>query len=233
MISRYLEHVLQDIEAKTPQLAKQQQEYQEMVAGQQRLAKLYASVSTLVHSIVLILREVTALKHELEVAKKEAQKQKKRAETLEQIMNNLEQKGEENTEKELRLSTQKLVDRIAELEANQSKSGNSQEKERIEALETELDALRRAQKEEEHMNTVITKQRDMYKELLAERDAIVLEQNKPEQSFQATHAQLLQHAKETVLQLQTVRSSLQEKVDSLHRQLMDKRAGAKECSPGS
>ena len=98
MISRYLEHVLQDIEAKTPQLAKQQQEYQEMVAGQQRLAKLYASVSTLVHSIVLILREVTALKHELEVAKKEAQKQKKRAETLEQIMNNLEQKGEENSE---------------------------------------------------------------------------------------------------------------------------------------
>ena len=87
-----------------------------------------------------------------------------------------------------------------------------------------MDALRRAQKEEEHMNTVITKQRDMYKELLAERDAIVLEQNKPEQSFQATHAQLLQHAKETVLQLQTVRSSLQEKVDSLHRQLMDKTA---------
>ena len=46
LIDRYLEHVLQDIEAKTPQLAKQQQEYQEMVAGQQRLAKLYASVST-------------------------------------------------------------------------------------------------------------------------------------------------------------------------------------------
>lgn len=46
LIYRYLEHVLQDIETKTPQIAKQQQEYQEMVAGQQRLAKLYASVST-------------------------------------------------------------------------------------------------------------------------------------------------------------------------------------------
>ena len=42
---RYLEHVLQEIEEKTPQLARQQQEYQQMVDGQQRLAKLYTSVS--------------------------------------------------------------------------------------------------------------------------------------------------------------------------------------------
>lgn len=37
--------MLQEIEEKTPQLARQQQEYQQMVDGQQRLAKLYTSVS--------------------------------------------------------------------------------------------------------------------------------------------------------------------------------------------
>ena len=48
MICRYLEHVLQEIETKAPQLAKQQEEYQQMVEGQQRLAKLYSTVSTYV-----------------------------------------------------------------------------------------------------------------------------------------------------------------------------------------
>ena len=168
---------------------------------------------------------MAALKHELEVAKKEALKEKRRAEKLEQLVGDLDVKGEGSAvEKEERLSTQKLIARVAELEANQMESSSSQEKEHIETLEKELEALRRAQKEEEHMNEVITKQRDMYKELLAERDTMVLEQSKPEQSFQATHTQLVQHAKETMLQLQTVRNTLQKKVDSLQRQLIEKTA---------
>lgn len=42
---RYLDQVLKEIEVKTPQLQQQQAEYQEMVAGQQRLTQLYASMA--------------------------------------------------------------------------------------------------------------------------------------------------------------------------------------------
>lgn len=45
LINRHLEHVLREIEEKTPMLQKQQSEYQSMVSSQQRMAKMYSCVS--------------------------------------------------------------------------------------------------------------------------------------------------------------------------------------------
>lgn len=42
---RHLEHVLKEIEEKTPVLQQQQIEYQTMVTSQQRLSRMYASAS--------------------------------------------------------------------------------------------------------------------------------------------------------------------------------------------
>ena len=45
LINRHLEHVLKEIEEKTPILQQQQVEYQTMVSSQQRLTQMYTQVS--------------------------------------------------------------------------------------------------------------------------------------------------------------------------------------------
>ena len=175
--------------------------------------------------MIMINRELTALQHDLEVAKKDAQKQKQRAEIMEQFVDQMNQKeGNSTLVDELRQSNQQLVNRIAELKANQHQIDGSKEKERVEILEKEVDALRKAQEEQERVTTAISKQRDMYKMLLTEKDAALLEKDKPEKVLQATHAQLVLQAKEATLQLATVRTTLQKKVDALQRQLIEKTA---------
>ena len=175
--------------------------------------------------MIMITRELTALQHDLEVAKKDAQKQKQRAEIMEQFVDQMNQKEGSNTlVDELRQSNQQLVNRIAELKANQHQVDGSKEKERVEILEKEVDALRKAQEEQERVTIAISKQRDMYKILLTEKDAALLEKDKPEKVLQATHAQLVLQAKEATLQLATVRTTLQKKVDALQRQLIEKAA---------
>lgn len=42
---RHLEHVLKEIEEKTPVLQQQQVEYQTMVTSQQRLSRMYATAT--------------------------------------------------------------------------------------------------------------------------------------------------------------------------------------------
>ena len=106
--------------------------------------------------MIMITRELTALQHDLEVAKKDAQKQKQRAEIMEQFVDQMNQKeGSSTLVDELRQSNQQLVNRIAELKANQHQVDGSKEKERVEILEKEVDALRKAQEEQQRVTTTI------------------------------------------------------------------------------
>ncbi|KAK8796584.1 hypothetical protein WA588_000713 [Blastocystis sp. NMH] len=218
----YLEHVLQEIEEKTPQLARQQQEYQQMVDGQQRLAKLYTSVSS----------ELAALKHRLEVTQQEAARESKRAEAFEKVAEERKTQLAEVLKKqangtpvaleELQSANERLLHRIAELETTPSKDASSHGNE---ALEQELEATRRALAEQERLASTIGKQRDMYKTLLAEKDAALLSKT-PSDVLQATQAQLARQLKEATTTLESTRTDLRSQIDTLKRQLVEKEAEA-------
>ena len=79
--------------------------------------------------------------------------------------------------------------------------------------------------EQERLASTIGKQRDMYKTLLAEKDAALLSKT-PSDVLQATQAQLARQLKEATTTLESTRTDLRSQIDTLKRQLVEKEAEA-------
>ena len=121
---------------------------------------------------------------------------------------------------ELQTANDRLLRRIAELETTAPKESGKQGSE---ALERELEVTKKALAEQERLASTIGKQRDMYKTLLAEKDAALLSKT-PNEVLQATHAQLARQLKETMTTLESTRTDLRGQIDALKRQLVEKEA---------
>ena len=176
--------------------------------------------------------ELAALKHRLEVTQQEAARESKRAEAFEKVAEERKTQLAEVLKKqangtpvaleELQSANERLLHRIAELETTPSKDASSHGNE---ALEQELEATRRALAEQERLASTIGKQRDMYKTLLAEKDAALLSKT-PSDVLQATQAQLARQLKEATTTLESTRTDLRSQIDTLKRQLVEKEAEA-------
>ena len=176
--------------------------------------------------------ELAALKHNMEVTKQAAEKETKRADAFEKIAEERKKQlgdvlkkqagGSAAALEELQSANDRLLRRVAELETTAPKESSERGSE---ALEQELEATKRALAEQERLASTIGKQRDMYKTLLAEKDAALLSKS-PSEVLQATHAQLARQLKEATATLESTRTDLRGQVDALKRQLVEKGAEA-------
>ena len=221
----YLAHVLKEVEEKTPQLQQQQAEYQRMVSGQQRLNRMYTEMSKWGCVARVMRRELAEKKHRLAEVEQQAAQFEALAQDLKKQVHALLVQQIDATRApsdrevcytsvaELERVNQDLLVKLRRLEAAQattaqsgspsgSKDGSKAE---VGALEEELKQLKASREAQTSLLDTITKQRDMYRVLLAQKDSA-----EPASEERSTEAGLLK-AKECVeTQLKGVQKELKE-----------------------
>ena len=177
----YLTHVLKEVEEKTPQLLQQQAEYQQMVSGQQRLNRMYAELSKCGRAARLTRRELAEKKHRLAEAEQQAAQFEALAQDLKKQVHALLVQQIDATHApsdrevcytsvtELERVNQDLLAKLHRLEAAQT-GAQSDGKAETGALAEELKQLKASREAQAALLETITKQRDMYRVLLAQKD---------------------------------------------------------------
>ena len=181
----YLTHVLKEVEEKTPQLLQQQAEYQQMVNGQQRLNRMYAELSKCGRAARLTRRELAEKKHRLAEAEQQAAQFEALAQDLKKQVHALLVQQIDATHApsdrevcytsvtELERVNQDLLAKLHRLEAAQTGAqtgAQSDGKAETGALAEELKQLKASREAQAALLETITKQRDMYRVLLAQKD---------------------------------------------------------------
>ena len=185
----YLTHVLKEVEEKTPQLLQQQAEYQQMVNGQQRLNRMYAELSKCGRAARLTCRELAEKKHRLAEAEQQAAQFEALAQDLKKQVHALLVQQIDATRApsdrevcytsvtELERVNQDLLAKLHRLEAAQmgaqtgaQTGAQSDGKAETGALAEELKQLKASREAQAALLETITKQRDMYRVLLAQKD---------------------------------------------------------------
>ena len=204
----YLEHVLKEVEEKTPQLQQRQAEYLEMVQRQQRLSKMYSVACA---DLQEKTRKLEALQASVQSKEQQNEKLQRVAEDLQkQVRALLKQQidagseEEEDREKlftsmeELQATNQRLLEKIHELEVERAEPQALSEEEnaKIAQLEKEVESINALRKEQEALMATITKQRDMYRVLLSQKDAETVSGETPS-VLQSTHLELKRQMEET------------------------------------
>lgn len=204
----YLEHVLKEVEEKTPQLQQRQAEYLEMVQRQQRLTKMYSVACA---DLQEKTRKLEALQASIQSKEQQNEKLQRVAEDLQkQVRALLKQQidagseEEEDREKlftsmeELQATNQRLLEKIHELEVERAEPQALSEEEnaKIAQLEKEVESINALRKEQEALMATITKQRDMYRVLLSQKDAETVSGETPS-VLQSTHLELKRQMEET------------------------------------
>ena len=225
----YLAHVLKEVEEKTPQLQQQQAEYQRMVSGQQRLNRMYTEMSKWGCVARVMRRELAEKKHRLAEVEQQAAQFEALAQDLKKQVHALLVQQIDATRApsdrevcytsvaELERVNQDLLVKLRRAQAAQattaqsgspsgspsgSKDGSKAE---VGALEEELKQLKASREAQTSLLDTITKQRDMYRVLLAQKDSA-----EPASEERSTEAGLLK-AKECVeTQLKGVQKELKE-----------------------
>lgn len=201
----YLEHVLKEVEEKTPLLQQRQTEYSEMSLRLQRLTKMFAVASADVEEKT---RKLEALEASVRTKEEQNEKLQRVAEDLQkQVRALLKQQIDASSEddraklytsmEELQASNQRLLERIdaLEVESGEAKTPSKQESSRIAELEKEVESISAQRKEQEALVATITKQRDMYRVLLSQRDAETLAGETPS-VLKSTHLELKRQLEE-------------------------------------
>ena len=185
----------------------------------------------------IISRELASLKHRLSLVQAEADEQKRIAAALQKVTEDQKtqlhsfvskqlQQGEESSVsllEELQQANDALLRQVADLQVRVEEAPAIQESpstvKEVATLKEELQAVRTSLQEQERMTDTITKQCDMYRTLLAEKDAALLNREEPESALHTTHTYLLQQATEAKRALQTANRDHQQEVDGLRRRL--------------
>lgn len=204
----YLEHVLKEVEEKTPQLQQRQAEYLEMVQRQQRLTKMYSVACA---DLQEKTRKLEALQASIQSKEQQNEKLQRVAEDLQkQVRALLKQQidagseEEEDREKlftsmeELQATNQRLLEKIhgLEVERAEPQALTEEENAKIAQLEKEVESINALRKEQEALMATITKQRDMYRVLLSQKDAETVSGETPS-VLQSTHLELKRQMEET------------------------------------
>lgn len=204
----YLEHVLKEVEEKTPQLQQRQAEYLEMVQRQQRLTKMYSVACA---DLQEKTRKLEALQASIQSKEQQNEKLQRVAEDLQkQVRALLKQQidaGSEEEEdreklftsmKELQATNQRLLEKIhgLEVERAEPQALTEEENAKIAQLEKEVESINALRKEQEALVATITKQRDMYRVLLSQKDAETVSGETPS-VLQSTHLELKRQMEET------------------------------------
>ena len=204
----YLEHVLKEVEEKTPQLQQRQAEYLEMVQRQQRLTKMYSVACA---DLQEKTRKLEALQASVQSKEQQNEKLQRVAEDLQkQVRALLKQQidagseEEEDREKlftsmeELQATNQRLLEKIhgMEVERAEPQALSEEENAKIAQLEKEVESINALRKEQEALMATITKQRDMYRVLLSQKDAETASGETPS-VLQSTHLELKRQMEET------------------------------------
>ena len=204
----YLEHVLKEVEEKTPQLQQRQAEYLEMVQRQQRLTKMYSVACA---DLQEKTRKLEALQASIQSKEQQNEKLQRVAEDLQkQVRALLKQQidagseEEEDGEKlftsmeELQATNQRLLEKIhgLEVERAEPQALSEEENAKIAQLEKEVESINALRKEQEALMATITKQRDMYRVLLSQKDAETVSGETPS-VLQSTHLELKRQMEET------------------------------------
>ena len=204
----YLEHVLKEVEEKTPQLQQRQAEYLEMVQRQQRLTKMYSVACA---DLQEKTRKLEALQASIQSKEQQNEKLQRLAEDLQkQVRALLKQQidagseEEEDREKlftsmeELQATNQRLLEKIhgLEVERAEPQALTEEENAKIAQLEKEVESINALRKEQEALMATITKQRDMYRVLLSQKDAETVSGETPS-VLQSTHLELKRQMEET------------------------------------
>lgn len=204
----YLEHVLKEVEEKTPQLQQRQAEYLEMVQRQQRLTKMYSVACA---DLQEKTRKLEALQASIQSKEQQNEKLQRVAEDLQkQVRALLKQQidagseEEEDREKlftsmeELQATNQRLLEKIhgLEVERAEPQALTEEENAKIAQLEKEVESINALRKEQEALVATITKQRDMYRVLLSQKDAETVSGETPS-VLQSTHLELKRQMEET------------------------------------
>ena len=204
----YLEHVLKEVEEKTPQLQQRQAEYLEMVQRQQRLTKMYSVACA---DLQEKTRKLEALQASIQSKEQQNEKLQRVAEDLQkQVRALLKQQidagseEEEDREKlftsmeELQATNQRLLEKIhgREVERAEPRALTEEENAKIAQLEKEVESINALRKEQEALMATITKQRDMYRVLLSQKDAETVSGETPS-VLQSTHLELKRQMEET------------------------------------
>lgn len=204
----YLEHVLKEVEEKTPQLQQRQAEYLEMVQRQQRLTKMYSVACA---DLQEKTRKLEALQASIQSKEQQNEKLQRVAEDLQkQVRALLKQQidagseEEEDREKlftsmeELQATNQRLLEKIhgLEVERAEPQALSEEENAKIAQLEKEVESINALRKEQEALMATITKQRDMYRVLLSQKDAETVSGETPS-VLQSTHLELKRQMEET------------------------------------
>lgn len=204
----YLEHVLKEVEEKTPQLQQRQAEYLEMVQRQQRLTKMYSVACA---DLQEKTRKLEALQASIQSKEQQNEKLQRVAEDLQkQVRALLKQQidagseEEEDREKlftsmeELQATNQRLLEKIhgLEVERAEPRALTEEENAKIAQLEKEVESINALRKEQEALMATITKQRDMYRVLLSQKDAETVSGETPS-VLQSTHLELKRQMEET------------------------------------
>lgn len=204
----YLEHVLKEVEEKTPQLQQRQAEYLEMVQRQQRLTKMYSVACA---DLQEKTRKLEALQASIQSKEQQNEKLQRVAEDLQkQVRALLKQQidagseEEEDREKlftsmeELQATNQRLLEKIhgLEVERAEPQALSEEENAKIVQLEKEVESINALRKEQEALMATITKQRDMYRVLLSQKDAETVSGETPS-VLQSTHLELKRQMEET------------------------------------
>ena len=204
----YLEHVLKEVEEKTPQLQQRQAEYLEMVQRQQRLTKMYSVACA---DLQEKTRKLEALQALIQSKEQQNEKLQRVAEDLQkQVRALLKQQidagseEEEDREKlftsmeELQATNQRLLEKIhgLEVERAEPQALTEEENAKIAQLEKEVESINALRKEQEALMATITKQRDMYRVLLSQKDAETVSGETPS-VLQSTHLELKRQMEET------------------------------------
>lgn len=233
----YLEHVLKEVEEKTPQLQQRQAEYLEMVQRQQRLTKMYSVACA---DLQEKTRKLEALQASIQSKEQQNEKLQRVAEDLQkQVRALLKQQidagseEEEDREKlftsmeELQATNQRLLEKIhgLEVERAEPQALTEEENAKITQLEKEVESINALRKEQEALMATITKQRDMYRVLLSQKDAETVSGETPS-VLQSTHLELKRQMEETQSRLssqlersEAMCSELRQSVKSAEEQL--------------
>lgn len=202
----YLEHVLKEVEEKTPQLQQRQAEYLEMVQRQQRLTKMYSVACA---DLQEKTRKLEALQASVQSKEQQNEKLQRVAEDLQKqvralLKQQIDAGSEEDREKlftsmeELQATNQRLLEKIhgLEVERAEPQALTKEENAKIAQLEKEVESINALRKEQEALMATITKQRDMYRVLLSQKDAEAVSGETPS-VLQSMHLELKRQMEET------------------------------------
>ena len=200
----YLEHVLKEVEEKTPQLQQRQIEYQEMVQGQQRLTKMYSATCTELqekeHKLSMLSASLTEKEQQNEKLERVAKDLQAQLRAL--LKQQIDASASEDREKlyttveDLQATNQRLLERLHTMEMDRENPSSPAESEAIATLEKRLESLESVRHEQEALLSTITKQRDMYRVLLSQKDTAAMS-NSDSSLVQSTHMELKKQLEET------------------------------------